>query len=326
MKVIVVGDIHLHRKKLQRSAELLKRIGLAVEATQAEALILLGDVFDHHRELYSDLCTVFHEFLETQKIPIYILVGNHDMHDSRTFLPRFHALQAYKKHARVTVVDQPIDLTLPDGTILGFVPYVPNGMFKECLKTFADPPHVIFAHQEFKDCQMGFFKSEHGDENPEMQVISGHIHGEQTVGNVWYIGTPCQQNFAEDNSKSIGLIEISGGSYKLLKKINLKMPEFVTIESTTEEFPVIDSQDGNSYRIIVKGTPEKIVMYKQTPFYKSMNRSVKFKFDVQRTEAVRTENDRNLNFQERFEELVHQEGLMETYEIIFEKFQESRQS
>lgn len=319
MRALIVGDIHLHRKKLSRSIELLQKIKESVKIHKPDALILLGDVFDHHRELYSDLCTIFHEFLESVDVPVHILVGNHDMQDSRTYLPRFHALQSYKRHPNVNVCDAPSTICIEDGTIIGFVPFVPNGFFKRAIDGLEETPHIVFAHQEFKDCLMSSFKSEHGDDNPQMNVISGHIHGEQTVGNVWYPGTPCQQNFAEDEEKNIFLIEINGGSYKIVSKIDLDMPKYISVKTSTEEFPILDQESKNLYRIIVKGSPEKIVMYKQTQFYKTMNRLVKFKFDIERKEAVRTEITKNYDFESRFIELIQQSDLLEVYENIFTK-------
>lgn len=319
MRALIVGDVHLQRKLIKRSRELLSRISSVIETRQPDTVILLGDVFDTHDRHDNDCITAYSEFIMKNegRVKIYHVLGNHECNDSRTFLPNVHVLNAWHGRKNVTICDKPMALAQEDGTILGFVPYVPNGRFAEAVSMLEDPPHLVFAHQEFKDCLMASHRSETGDSIPEFEVISGHIHGSQKIGNVWYPGTPCQQNFSEEEDKFVYIIDIQNGTYRIEEQIDLEMPKFVTIRTNAQEYPEMDLASENLFRIVVKDTPENIVLYKRSSFYKKLYRNVKFKFEIVRPEAARTENERNLDFDRRFRELIQQEGLESAYEAIF---------
>jgi DNA repair exonuclease SbcCD nuclease subunit len=319
MKTMIIGDVHLTHRNLPRSQLLLDRLAEQAESWNPDAIILLGDVFDEHRHVMSDCLTIYTEFLKRlSKFWIIHIVGNHEMPDSRTFLPKIHAVQPFKLAPNLTIIDTPTSIQASDGTFVGLVPYVPLGRFQEAVQMLEQPPKVVFGHQEFKNCAMreGFL-SENGDEVPEgYQVISGHIHGKQRVGNVWYPGTPCQQNFSESEDKYVYLIEIANNGYKVLSQSDLDLPKMKTIECSVDAIPELPSTDA-LYRYVISGTPGKITAYKKTETYRTLARSVKIKFNVIVETAKRTENERNLSFDERFAELVNENGLKEIYEAVF---------
>jgi len=323
VKILVVGDVHLSRKRLKRSKDLLKRVSGVIEARpELEAVVLLGDVFDTHDIQDNDCLTIYSDFVmrNEERIKIHHVVGNHEMNDSKTYLPTVHALNPWKGRENVFIHDQPVSIAMGTARV-GFIPYVPNGMFGQALASLDEnEPQIVFAHQEFVGCEMGSQASDTGDEIPRVKIVSGHIHGEQRIGNVWYPGTPCQHNFAESEEKFVYVLEIQDGEYRIAEKIDLGLPRLKTVKTSAQEYPVIDAEDGNLYRIVVRDTPENIVMYKKSDYYREMHKSVKFKFDVVKSAAERVEIEKHLSFEQRLLELVEQEGLKPTYEAIFKEF------
>lgn len=310
---------------------LLERITAVIHSRELRGVILLGDVFDTHDIQDNDCLTMYSEFIRQneERLEIHHVVGNHEMNDSKTYLPSIHALNPWHGRENVYIHDKGSVFDI-DNTLVSFMPFVPNGMFKHALQEQlgekASLVQLVFAHQEFSGCQMGASQvSKDGDENPNVQVISGHIHGEQRIGNVWYPGTPCQHTFAEAEDRYVYIIEIKDGKYEVVEQIDLELPKFKTIRTDTQNLPEHSFDDEHEYRIVIRDTPENIVLFKKSEFYRDVHKSVKFKFEVVKEKAERVENERQLSFEERFLELVEQEGLQNTYENIFEEFPKSPQ-
>lgn len=318
-RTLVIGDVHLTKKDIHRSTELLNRISKEIYRTRPDSVILLGDVFDTHDVHQNDVITAYSNFiLENERLTkIYHVLGNHEMNDSRTFLPDSHVLNAWKGRPNVVICDRPFATQLGD-TSVAFIPYVPAGQFSRALEMVGIDHEIVFAHQEFKNCDMGGFVSVHGDEyEGYAQIISGHIHGRHRLGKVWYPGTPCQHSFGEDGDKRIYLLEIMDGNYRILEEIDLKMPEFRTIHTDVAKSVAFELEEGHKYRIVVSDVAERILMFKKSEIYKSLSKRVKFQFEPTQKEAKRVENVRNLTFEQRFAELVRENKLEGTYETIF---------
>ena len=322
-KYLVIGDIHLSHRRLKRSELLLKNITEKIEEHNPDFVVLLGDVFDEHDVVRNDCLTIFSEFLYANRnTEIIHILGNHEMNDSKTFLPRFHALTPFKQIENYIVVDRPIE-KLVSNTILGFIPYCPPGLFQTAVDMLSSKPHILFAHQEFKGCLMdGGLKSENGDDIPNCKIISGHIHGEHTVANrVWYPGTPCQHRFSEEENKSIFLINIKDGVYTVEKAIDLNMPKFITRQVDISDIKnfVVDVE--NEYRIVIKDTSFNIIAFKKTKDYKKLAKLVKFKFisEDQQTSSERKHNTKTKSFEERFSDYIKERKLEESYQFIFSK-------
>lgn len=193
-----------------------------------DTIVVLGDVMDRHGILHQK---PFHQscrfLIELSKIrPTYCLIGNHDFDIPSKYLPENHPFKVmtWTTIPNLTVVERPL---IVDDVL--YTPYVPPGMFERVVREALDLSKedgtdvwgamtergisLVFAHQEFKGCQMGRVKSEVGDPWPEVPfgqvpfVVSGHIHDYQTLGeNILYVGTPVQVNYGEGAKKGICLL------------------------------------------------------------------------------------------------------------------------
>jgi len=144
----------------------------------------------------------------------YLIIGNHDRPDNSNYLTEDHAFNAFKSVVGITIVDKGLVETI-NGFNLAFVPYVPPGKFRDAYEQIVGKTSIdmVFAHQEFRGCKLNELTgttSSIGDvwslEMPP--VISGHIHNKHILGNVFYVGTPVQENRSENPDKGIHLITL----------------------------------------------------------------------------------------------------------------------
>lgn len=194
---IIVGDPHVVVEELDEcrrlAAFILEKQRLHPEATT----ILLGDLYNNHANIRVEVMAFWDQFFADATKTI-ALVGNHDRPhhgDSRT-----HSLMAHAKHPGVQVVDKPVAV---DG--IGLFPYMETPeAFAEALKAVGDIKYLI-CHQTFQGAryEAGFYAPDGvpTESLPAgLQVISGHIHSPQKVGDrVWYPGAPRWRSVADAN-------------------------------------------------------------------------------------------------------------------------------
>lgn len=327
--LIVVGDPHLKRKYINRSIEMLRKIEEITDLTNPTlGVLLLGDTFDEHNVVHNECITAYSDFVGrmTKKTKVYHLLGNHEMNDSYTFLPKIHTLNAWKGMENLFIIDVPTSFEFGN-TKVAMLPYCPTGDFSRALEMLPNVPDIVMCHQEFSGCNLGgFHASEHGDPLPEIAVISGHVHGEQTLGNVWYPGTPVQHGFGEDENKYIYLIGIENGGYKVLEKFDLGLPKFITVNCSCDEVEKLKFDFQHFYRLKITDERHTILKFKQTDIYKKMQKLCKITFNTITTEVRRKEeNSQPQSFEVKFFNAVKEQNLVESYQDFFREFQESLQ-
>ena len=110
----------------------------------------------------------------------------------------------------------------------------------------------VFAHQELKNCKMGYIKSIDGDvwEPHRPMCISGHIHERQKVGdNVLYPGSVLSHAFGSDN-QGISKFTFSGNPKQMseervdigLEKQSIIYEDVTNIENIPKEKLVIKNK------------------------------------------------------------------------------------
>jgi hypothetical protein len=227
MRVLVIGDPHF-REGCVREMEIFTEETLNIARNNAEEydyIVVLGDVMDRHGILHQK---PFHQscrfLIELASIKhTYCLIGNHDFETPAKYLPDNHPykIMVWTKTPNLTIVERP----MVRGNIF-LCPYVPPGEFpravSEVTGCISETPWedlknmgvgLIFAHQEFRGCQMGRLKSETGDlwsDGKFPFIVSGHIHDYQMVGeNILYTGTPIQVNYGEGRKRGICLLDFT---------------------------------------------------------------------------------------------------------------------
>lgn len=281
---IAVGDLHIQESNIHLITQLKSKLLSVVSEKKPDFVILLGDTLHTHQIVHIDAMNCAQDLItELAKfVPVYVIIGNHDLINHQQFLTNRHGFNALKKWNNVIIVDEVVSVEMKKKRIL-FVPYVPPGSFLKALNTIGQDKwkeaNIIFAHQEFKGCLMGAYPSENGDEwskeNPK--VISGHIHDAQTLDNgIIYVGTPLQHGFGDTTDKTIGYFEFNKKLH--YERIDLKLPRKYTLRIKLPYAPSdeksllekIDVSNDNSYKVVVIGSNEQFVAFRKSVFLKKL--------------------------------------------------------
>lgn len=283
-----------------------------IKTEPIDYVCFLGDLLHSHEKLYTTPMNTMLRFIRdvSKLVPVYVLVGNHDMENNSCFLSDSHWMMALHEWDNVTICDSVVELKLEGGNIV-FCPYIPNGRFEEALDTNPDWHNAtaIFAHQEIKGCKMGSIVSADGDkwETFYPLLISGHIHERQSPQeNVFYTGSSLQHAFSSNDPKAVFIFEFftesgielpnTSGFYSFIeyplnvtqkKTHNYNVDAILKVKNVERFCPSIaevnSDTEGNSnneensdaqrpvmHKIVVKDAPEKIAAFKRSKKYKEL--------------------------------------------------------
>lgn len=208
MKILFVGDPHLKINNFQQSIDVLKWIEKVAHEVKPDVVCNLGDTFDTHAVVRSELLSEFKDHVEritfNTLIEYWYVLGNHDQYKPKD--SKYHALQTldimgFRLFDNVEHVDDKITV----------VPYV---------QEFSDFPlntkELCITHNTFIGADYGFKREDAGvnaDNVSANIIISGHIHKRQTFGKVIYPGTPFAHN-ANDVDEIKGLLLFNTDTYE----------------------------------------------------------------------------------------------------------------
>ena len=200
-RVLFIGDPHLKITRFDLAKQFLSWVNGVVKKHKPDLVVNLGDTFDTHAVVRSEVLTEFLIHVDSVKetCPYIYLLGNHDMYKPSD--NKYHALKHLKgKIKEFTIVDELINL---HGMTL--VPYVhnPEDFPKQTLS-------LCIAHQTFKGADFGDITTKDGVDascvlGAEI-IISGHIHKRQRLDSgkrggpeIIYIGSPFSQSASDIN-------------------------------------------------------------------------------------------------------------------------------
>ena len=255
--ILLIGDPHFKISNKLETDQLFEETKKYLDKINLiDFIVVLGDILDTHEKVHvQPLCRsiLFIKMLSSYK-KTFILIGNHDRINNNVYMTEEHPFTSLKKsNENIVIVDK--TLTYQD---FMFVPYVPNGRFKESLKEEWENKIAIFAHQEFKGCKMGAIISEDGDvwEEDNPPVFSGHIHDYQvTQKNICYTGTPFQHSFGDNGDKGIFLLRISDKDQWNLEKIKLDIVKKKIVKMNISEFEDFMPQENCLVKVELEGDP-----------------------------------------------------------------------
>ena len=227
VKVCCIGDPHFKENNIKEAKEIIEKTILFVKEEKLDFLTILGDTLHSHEKYYEGPFNLAMEWLwKLQEIvPVFLIIGNHDLKNNKQFLSTNHAFNSCKVWPNITICDNVVIRDIK-GLRFTFVPYVFPGRFLEALETSTEvweSSECIFAHQEFKGCALnGTIVSTVGDkwESGNPRIISGHIHGEQTLvpedkedsNYIYYPGSIMQEAFGEKDNNALWVCEFEKGN------------------------------------------------------------------------------------------------------------------
>jgi UDP-2,3-diacylglucosamine pyrophosphatase LpxH len=195
-KILFIGDLHLKINNFEQCINVLKWIEEMVDVHKPDIVCNLGDTFDTHAVVRSELLKEFKDHVSriTPKCPYWYVLGNHCQYKPKD--SKYHALQCFNI-PNFHVFDKTTEL---EGITI--VPYVAK---YEDFPLQTQP--ICITHNTFIGADYGFKREDCGVNADKVSadiIISGHIHRRQTFGKVNYPGTPfaCSANDV-DQTKGI---------------------------------------------------------------------------------------------------------------------------
>lgn len=282
MRVLVIGDPHAKLSNLREIEKLAIAIKNCAVQNGVQMIVVLGDLSNDFSKIHALVLraiTYFFNMLVSVGVPVYYVVGNHDMINNTCFLEDLHVFTPFKNWDNLYIIDSPIKF---DGFI--FCPYVSPGRFREAVYDTVDQASktgsvkAIFCHQEFFGAKMGAIESTHGDvwDLDMPLVVSGHIHDRAWLQeNILYVGAPMSQAYGESEDKTVSLLEFD--DTKLVKEtpIDLGMPKRTTLTLSVDEAKKFKMPPNTYVRINLVDTVEKITAFKKTDKYDELTRLAK---------------------------------------------------
>lgn len=258
MKILLLGDPHLKISRFNLSVELLQWFNKVIKDTKPDLVVNLGDCFDTHAVLRSELMYEFKKHVvECPTEYIYVL-GNHDMYKPND--SKYHALQVFDL-PNLKVIDTRTDI----GDIT-YVPYIHD--FENFPK---DTQKICIAHQTFIGADYGYYRPDVGVDADKIDaeiIISGHIHKKQTFGKVTYPGTPCSYDLNDINQeKGVMLFDTETYQFEFIyspfprwRGVKIDMSECSSIDDLHEQ--VKSSINSSDHWVIdITGPKAEIVHY-----------------------------------------------------------------
>lgn len=227
MKSIFVGDPHVQPSNLEDSKKIFDLVEETQKEFQADILIVSGDLFHTHAVLRLEVVSFWQRtVVQMSKVfsRVILLAGNHDMVGDKQREGQMSALDTLKMGLEnVVVVDRPM---WHGGW--GFMPYFSDGekFIQEANKLSELGTDTLICHQTFDGSQFenGFYAPEGIDQNRLnfRRIVSGHIHKTQTIGKVFYPGTPKWDSLSDANeTKGIWTFD---GNWNLIETSHIVEP------------------------------------------------------------------------------------------------------
>jgi DNA repair exonuclease SbcCD nuclease subunit len=299
LKFLVIGDPHFKTDNIEQSEKFITEIEniLKTRSDELNSVVVLGDILHTHEKLHTLALNIALKFITmiTKYLPVYCLVGNHDLINNSVFLPtdpdKPHWMNCLKQWNRVTVVDTVIKIEEDSNSVV-MCPYVPDGRFVEALNTISDwkSCDVVFGHQLLDGAKMGAIVAENIEQWEQFypMCILGHVHDKQEPqSNLVYVGTPMQHAFGESGDKTVSIVSVEeGGADIEYVELNIKTKKIVY--TTIDDLNNIKTDNTDiEYKIVIQDDPDKIKAFKKTQKFKEISESVK---KVQFKSVERPEN------------------------------------
>lgn len=206
MKVLRVGDPHAKVSNLDEMKNLILFVAQMAKEHKIQRIEILGDLMHTHAVLRLEVVAFWIWALDElrqvcQTVAIY---GNHDVNGDYNFnTSSLHVFKLMNKE-NLIIIEEP--------TLLGVIGYVPYhhdmpSFTNAAGRLSSEGAKVLVCHQTIQGS-----KYDNGMYAPDgiptgewsekfTHVISGHIHAEQSFGNIIYPGTARWDTIADANSR-----------------------------------------------------------------------------------------------------------------------------
>lgn len=209
-KIAMFTDIHWGKKSNSRThnqdcLEFIDWFLLQIRDKDYTHIAFLGDWFESRSALNIETLDFSRRAickLDQFGLPVFFIVGNHDLHRRTT--RDIHSVKFFEELKNVTVIDTPIVI---DNCL--FSPFLFEEEYKQIIQY--NDLYAWFGHFEFKDFIITG-NSRVMDRGPShtmfpgpKRIFSGHFHKRQQINNVHYIGSAFPYDFGDAGDYERGM-------------------------------------------------------------------------------------------------------------------------
>lgn len=329
MKYGIISDTHIkvyrkHSSFWQHIEKTFDFFYELCEEKKVDVIIHGGDVF-HVKDTISTAA-----FVEANKIfkrfadrwPLHMLVGNHDSVNKND--NKINLLEVFKSYAQVYEDYDKIE----NGTYVShFLPYFDEHIMiqkiKE-IKTVKGKKNYLFAHcgvRGFK-FQIDGYTDLQNEITPELfkkfdQVILGHFHSHQKIGNMFYVSSPLQSKHGDETGRH-GFVFYDTADDSMEFVDNIYSPKFITIDLTKEKIPEMFTLENHFIRLKIQNKLSTEVLTRLKEKLLTKNYKVDFVFDyVPTNNSMAVIKDWDSVIQEDAETLI--DSYLDTCSTVFDK-------
>lgn len=216
-KAAIFTDIHFGKRNNERQHNedceaFVKWFIEECKSKNVDTIIFMGDYFDNRNSVH--LSTLNYglsnlEFLNDSGIPVYFILGNHDLFYKEK--RELSSVAIGRNLSNIQIIDE---ITFKDGVL--FCPWLVGTEWKDVEK-LSKKSSYIFGHFELPHFMMnamvemsdhGGLKAEHL-QDVEFMAFSGHFHKRQVKGKICYPGNPFPHNFSDvwDDDRGMAIVE-----------------------------------------------------------------------------------------------------------------------
>jgi DNA repair exonuclease SbcCD nuclease subunit len=245
----------------------LRRIGAVAHASQAEFVVVAGDVFEHHGLRPDTLRRAFDAMAEIP-VPIYLLPGNHDpLTPDALYLSELWGRECPRN---VHVLESQSPVVVRQGVVLLGCPLLERHTLGDTTEHLtpecgpADHVRIGVAHGGIKEFIEQFVGRDEPIHNaiPFDRALRGRLdylalgdwHGLLRIGDrTWYSGTPEATRFKERDPGKVLVVEIDGPG----AMPRVTPHEVAGLEWKKAEFTLDGALDLTALQLFVEAHPRK---------------------------------------------------------------------
>lgn len=281
-KIMFIGDPHIRHTHLSDGDKLLSWIESVAEEHKPDLIVNLGDTLDDHAVIRAEVLSLVNSHIRRvvdMKIPMVMLLGNHDMWKPNC--SKYHALEVFKGIKGVTVADSIIQL---DGVT--YVPYLPNPLDWPNIKT-----DIAITHNTFVGADYGFKCADDGislEQVQEYVVISGHIHKKQSLneGRVIYPGTPTSLTASDANQvKGISILDTDSLSWQFIES---PFPVWRTLDFYLDQSTPLELNETDRWIVKLIGPRAEIKALLESNSILDLKRTTQVVFKTEFTDTLKS--------------------------------------
>lgn len=281
MKVVVTADIHMSNNlpfstpltgqpdnlkgytgRLLEQRDIWNQIFSFIKKKNAKALFILGDLFDHSRVDAVTLTETVRDVVSCP-VPVYLLPGNHDA--TTTTGGRF-TVEAFEamNNEKIKVIGNTLKPIKFDETRFYSVSFRTHSKTELAIKKISkrmdhNRLNVLLLHCSILGAETYGWKCDDGVDSELFKdfdhVLAGHFHRTQAFSeNGFYVGSPMQHSFADENTPSGIWVANFRGKHKLTGFQHLETTAARFHTCGVDDFDQLRTAAGDFVRFEIKAT------------------------------------------------------------------------